>query len=103
MDKNINRNSNVFDTNHRMFELGDDVSLFGMIGHVTFECGAYGIALDEIDWELIESKIEKITGCDNRPYFCHNDNYISFWELIWNFNCEENVCDVVERLVTTEN
>lgn len=102
MNKNINRCSNVYDANHIMFQIGDDVSLFGMIGHVTFECGSYGISFDEIDWELIESKIADVTGCDNEPYFCHNDNYISFWELIWNFNCEENVCEVVELLDKTE-
>lgn len=86
----------IYDCNLKHINVGDEVSLFGMVGTVKFECGAYGIGFDKIDWELIENKILEITGCDNQPYFCYNDNFISFWELIWNFNCEDNVCIVVE-------
>lgn len=89
----------VLDMNFNKIHTGDEVSLFGMIGEVVFESGAYGIGFqDIIDWNLIESKIPEITGCNNYPRFCHNDNFISFWELLWNFNCEEDCCIVVEIL-----
>lgn len=93
----INLDTNIYDKNLKPIKVGDKVSLFGMTGTVIFECGAYGIGfLNPINWDLIESKIPEITECYNTPCFCCNDNFVSFWELIWNFNCEENMCDVVE-------
>lgn len=81
----------------RIFE-GDIVKILDFqIGKIVFECGAFGIAvLPRIDWDYLDSEIAGITGCDNRPYFCRNDNFISLWELMWNYNQEENVCDVIE-------
>ena len=96
MRKIIDSFTGIYDEELNTLEVDDEVSLFGMKGIVTFECGAYGIGFDErIDWDLIESKISEVTGCDNTPHFCHNDNFISFWELMWNFNCEDNHCTVV--------
>lgn len=87
----------ISDYNGKTIYTGDMVDLFGMIGTVVFCCGAYGIGFEEtIDWNNIESKIFDVTGCNNTPHFCYNDNFISFWELLWNFNCEENHCGVVE-------
>ena len=89
----------VCDNEAREMKVGDTVSLFGMIGTVVFECGAYGIGFTEtIDWDVLERKIPEITGCNNIPCFCYNDNFISFWELLWNFNCEDDLCCVVELL-----
>lgn len=97
MKKRIDTYTGVYDKNFNHLELEDKVSLFGMIGEVDYICGAYGISFtNPINWELVESKIPDITGCDNNPYFCHNDNYVSFWELLWNFNCEDNHCVVLE-------
>ena len=95
--KNMRTSTTVYDAKCNLIFTGDNVSLFGMTGEVVFECGAYGIVFQEtIDWDLIESKIPEVTGCDNTPCFCENDNFISFWELLWNFNCEEELCSVVE-------
>lgn len=89
----------VCDNEAREMKVGDTVNLFGMIGAVVFECGAYGIGFTEtIDWDVLERKIPEITGCNNSPCFCYNDNFISFWELLWNFNCEDDLCCVVELL-----
>ena len=90
----------ICDKKYKDLELGDKVSLFGMLGEVTYDCGAYGIYFKEgINWDLIESKIPEITGCNNTPHFCHNDTFISFWELMWNFNCcIEGVCSVVVKI-----
>lgn len=88
----------VTDANFERIYLGDEVSLFGMEGEVTFEAGAYGIGFCEcIDWDLVAGKIKECTGVDNRPDFCFNDNFISFWELLWNFNCDDECCEVVEK------
>lgn len=77
---------------------GDIVRILDhQVGYVVEECGAYGIAVSPyIDWDYLDSKIAEITGCNNEPYFCYNDNFISFWELMWNYNREEDSCDVVE-------
>lgn len=88
----------VTDSEYNLLRLGDEVDLFGMVGEVVFECGSYGIGFREvIDWERITSRIKPETGCDNRPDFCFNDNFISFWELLWNFNCDDGCCHVVTR------
>lgn len=91
------KETGIVDTNCEPIDVGDKIYLFNQIGTVVFECGAYGIAFDEmIDYDYIFSQILTITRCDNNPYFCQNDNFISFWELLWNFNCEEDFCTVVK-------
>ena len=45
----MQNNTTILDCNSRMINVGDIVNLFGMIGTVHFECGAYGIGFDEID------------------------------------------------------
>ena len=77
--------------------LNDNVSLFGLKGVVVKECGAYGIVFDDtIPWNVLYGMIQKETGCDNEPSFCNNDNFISFWEIVWNYDCEENYLSMVE-------
>lgn len=90
----------ICDKNINELEIGDKVSLFGKIGEVNHDCGAYGIFFKEgIDWKLIESKIPEVTGCNKTPHFCYNKTFISFWELMWNFNYDvEDVCEVVEKI-----
>lgn len=86
----------ILDMHGNDIHTGDIVNLFGMKGKVTQECGAYGIAFDTtINWALMKDKIKDITRTNNQPAFCYNDNFISFYELIWNYNCEDGICDVV--------
>lgn len=102
MNKNDKAETSVFDMDGNHIRIGDIVSLFGMAGEVVFECGAYGIGFEQaIDWEIIENEIVRVTGCNNSPDFCYNDNFISFWELLWNFNCEDDCCNVV-KIVSNE-
>ena len=76
----------------KIFE-GDIVKFFGMRGEIVQECGAFGIAVSEsIDYDLLESKIP----FDNSSYFCFNDNYISLWEMFWNFEQDDNPLFEVE-------
>ena len=66
---------------------GDIVDLFGMKGKVVQECGAFGIGfLKTIDYDLLESKIP----FNNSANFCFNDNFISLWEVFWNYEQDDN-------------
>lgn len=92
----------ISDKNSRKLLFGDKVVLLDKFhGTVIFESGAYGVGFDAqntLDWGYIESQIEPVTGCDNQPAFCRNDNFVSLWELLWNFNCEDDVCVVLEKI-----
>ena len=52
----------------------------------------------------INSKIPEIVTDEQirnerTPKFCYCDTFVSFFELMWNFNCTiEDVCDVVEKV-----
>ena len=80
----------------RIFE-GDVVTFLGMAGTIVFECGAFGIGYNKtIDWDKFESEIKPYTGCDNLACVCFNDNFISLWEIYWNFNEEESTLGLVQ-------
>ena len=81
----------------KIFE-GDIVKIVDFqIGCVVYECGAFGIVVKPyVDWNYLASEIAEITGCNNMPYFCFEDNFISLWELMCNYNQEENSCNVVQ-------
>ena len=85
------------DKNGKLICENDVVDFLGHKGIVKYECGSFGLAYREcIDWEKIESNICPITGCDNALYACENDNFISLWEIYWNFNDEDNSVNTVE-------
>lgn len=85
------------DKNGKLVWENDIVDFLGHKGTVVFECGSFGIVFREIiDWEEIEANICPITGCDNSLYACENDNYISLWEIYWNFNDEDDSVNTVE-------
>ena len=92
IDKNtICANTTMTDTNYQPIYEYDIINFFGHIGVIKYECGCFGIAFtNTIDWDEISNKIPEITGCNNRLYACQNDNFISLWEIYWNFNHEEN-------------
>ena len=91
----------ICDANFRQICLGDKIELFGMIGTVVFTSGAYGIGFPEaINWDTVEKNFYALTIYNNMQNFCYNDNFISFWELLGNFDCEDNVCHVVEIVKT---
>ena len=98
IDKNtICRCTGLRDKNGKLIWENDIVDFLGHKGTVVFECGSFGIVSREIiDWEEIEANICPITGCDNSLYACENDNYISLWEIYWNFNDEDDSVNTVE-------
>ena len=76
----------------KIFE-GDIVIFSGMRGEIISECGAFGIGCQkQIDYDLLESKIPY----NNNAYFCYNDNFISLWELWWNYEQDDNPLYEVE-------
>ena len=80
--------------NGMLFE-GDVVEFFGMRGEIVQECGAFGIAVSKgIDYDLLESKIPH----NNSANFCYNDNFISLWELFWNYEQDDNPLFEVRKI-----
>ena len=72
---------------------GDIVDLFGMKGKVVQEFGAFGIAfMKTIDYDLLETKMP----FNNSANFCFNDNFISLWEIFWNYEQGDNTLYGVE-------
>ena len=94
--KTVGQFTGVYDTELvKIFE-GDIVRFLRYVGTVVFENGCFGIAISEkIDWDYIAEEMEEYAGLGYLTA-CHNDNFISLWEILWNFNCEESVCNVVE-------
>ena len=85
------------DKNCKLIWENDIVDFLEHKGLVKYECGSFGIGFKKtIDWEEITSYIMPITGCENTLYACENDNYISLWEIYWNFNDEDDSVNTVE-------
>lgn len=90
----------MFDGNCYPFVLGDKVELInGQRGEIVFECGAFGVAIPNfINYEKLQIEMDKLDVCCNNSYHgCFNDNFISLWELYWNFNCEDDILYPVEK------
>lgn len=90
------------DKNGKLIWENDIVDFLGYKGTIKFECGSFGIGYRKnIDWKEIQANIMRITGCENILYACENDNYISLWEIYWNFNDEDNSLNIVEVIGNT--
>lgn len=89
----------VADKNSKELFLGDKVVLLDKFaGTIIFEHGAYGVGFEQaIDWDYVIGQFISLTGRRILPSFCYNDNYVSLWELLWNFNCEDDVCVVLTK------
>lgn len=97
VDRNTICQCTGLDKNGKLIWENDIVELFGHRGVIKYACGSFGIAYRKnIDWEEIQSNIMRVTGCENILYACENDNFISLWEIYWNFNDEDDSVNTVE-------
>ena len=68
----------------KIFE-GDIAKIFGMVGKIICECGAFGIAFDDcIDYKKLDNFTQKRIGNNFSGVCC--DNFISLYEVYWNLN-----------------
>ena len=89
----------IYDEDGNAILPDDSVSLLGRIGLATVECGALGIAFEDgVDWDAIRDAIEPAAGCRNPLTACQNDDFVSFWELAWNFGAGDGVIPNVRRI-----
>lgn len=66
---------------------GHILDVFGMRGVVVQGHGAFGVYFPNgIDYGLLESNIPH----NNNANFCFNDNFISLWELWWNYEQDDS-------------
>lgn len=78
----------------KIFE-GDIVKFNKQIFRVVYEVGSFGLGHEDyinynrLEHSVFENKSSTYSGC-------YNDNFISLWEIYWNFNDEENVLGSVE-------
>lgn len=57
------------------------------ICEVCFESGAFGLGKSypkKFDYDELETSVANAT--ENDSYFVGNDNFISLWEIVWNYN-----------------
>lgn len=92
---------NYYDSNGQLLTLGSWVEMFGMCGVITEECGACGVGFPKgIDWDKVEKEARELSH--NEPRFLHCDNFVSLWELLWNFYGDDvDEIDIL-RVVTQE-
>ena len=85
----------------RIFE-GDVVKFNCQIGEIAFEEACFGIGTQQnIDYQNIEDDVETLSEGMNDYSGCYNNNFISLWEIYWNFDnldCVEVIGNKIETI-----
>lgn len=92
-------NSGLTADKGRQVREGDRVRFCGHEGEVVFECGSLGVVVENgIDYDVLQSFMDEYEDvcCGNEFSGCMDDNFISLWEIYWNFNCIEDYLWMVE-------
>lgn len=93
--------SDFYDAEGKCIKPNDIVEMLGMGGIVKQECGAWGVVFPQgVDWDKVNSEVDK--RMNQEPKFCGCDNFISFWELVWNF-CDETEDVTIDVLRITND
>ena len=98
-DNGVKRDSELRDMNSKRVHEGDAIRFCGHKGKVVFECGCLGVAVEDgIDYDALQKFMDshEVECCGNEFTGCFNDNFISLWEIYWNFGCMENYLWMVE-------
>lgn len=92
----------INDLNGKPLKIGDKVKIAnGQMGKIVYECGAFGVGIeDPIDYDKMQTVIDCFGG--NEYSGVMNDNFISLWELYWNSNSDEGICEFVEIMRSEE-
>ena len=70
----------------RIFE-GDIAKFNCQIGEIAFEKACFGIGTQQnIDYQNIKDDVGTLSEGMNDYSGCYNDNFISLWEIYWNFD-----------------
>ena len=73
-----------------LFEGANVELITGAVGEVVFECGCFGIAFENgIDYDALQNNMDTLTVCCGNTFLgCFNDNFLTLFEIYWNFNCD---------------
>lgn len=93
--------SELRDINSKRIYEGDIIRFCGYEGEVVFDYGCLGVSVKEdINYDVLQKFMDehKDICCGNLYSGCMCDNFISLWEIYWNFNCIEDYLWMIEKV-----